>query len=98
MLAYERLGADDALTKESEAFLSSLASSAVRVARMQKDARVRAAREPLEALRGATSGELDAPAPSVPAPPESASRSIDDLVRYIQGSDKTPRRRRAPRT
>ena len=95
----ERLGAEDALTRESHSFLSSLASSAVRVARMEKDARANYARSgPLQASMptrrdagpaGVTSGHAHASA--APAPPARdmslAERPIDELVQYVQGTD-----------
>ena len=56
----ERLGKDDALTQESQSFLSSLASSAVRVAKLERVAREQHARELVAArsrgARGAGAG------------------------------------------
>lgn len=84
----ERLGKDDALTQESQSFLSSLASSAVRVAKLERVAREQHARE-LVAAR--SRGARGARAEQRVVQPDAAlaDRPIDELVQFIQGAPGT---------
>ncbi|GAC97604.1 hypothetical protein PHSY_005190 [Pseudozyma hubeiensis SY62] len=84
-----RLGKDDAQTKESEAFCSSLAASAVRVAKLEKEASERQARLPASrrgngAIAGAPSAIAGTAASSASAN-GTANKSLDEIVRFIQG-------------
>ncbi|WFD33129.1 Intracellular distribution of mitochondria [Malassezia sp. CBS 17886] len=94
----ERLGDEDALTKESQTFLSSLTTSAVRVAKLEAAARQQVARTPLRAPPRA----LEPASERSSALPSLGDRSIDELVEYIQGAGgarkralRRPRRARA---
>ncbi|SPO35851.1 probable Clustered mitochondria protein homolog [Pseudozyma flocculosa] len=82
----ERLGKEDAQTKESEAFCLSLAASAVRVAKLEKEAKANEARKGGFGM-GATTRPRQSAAAAVAQVAEGASsnRSLDDIVRYIQG-------------
>ncbi|WFD34684.1 Intracellular distribution of mitochondria [Malassezia cuniculi] len=75
----DRLGEEDALTKESHAFLSSLASSATRVAQMEKAG----------LLTQKPEQRAPEPRPVRQSQPSQAaslgSYSVDELVQYIQG-------------
>lgn len=94
----ERLGKEDAQTKESEAFCLSLAASAVRVAKLEKEASAREARQAGFGLpsgrrlaNGATAAATSAPAAAAGViasgtqPAASANKSLDEIVRFIQG-------------
>ncbi|SPO24542.1 probable Clustered mitochondria protein homolog [Ustilago trichophora] len=88
----ERLGKEDAQTKESEAFCLSLAASAVRVAKLEKEASAREARQGGFGLPNTRRGNA---APSAIAPGATAAsgaaangnsgKSLDEIVRFIQG-------------
>ncbi|CBQ73413.1 related to CLU1-translation initiation factor eIF3 [Sporisorium reilianum SRZ2] len=90
----ERLGKEDAQTKESEAFCSSLAASAVRMAKLEKEASARQARQGAlglpSARRGNGAAAVAGVAPGV-APTAGANananadKSLDEMVRFIQG-------------
>ncbi|PWZ03845.1 hypothetical protein BCV70DRAFT_156369 [Testicularia cyperi] len=88
-----RLGKDDAQTKESEAFCASLAASAVRVAKLEKEAQAREARQGGFGL-GNTRRGTAASGPRIAATtepnPATSQKSLDELVRYIQGDDDKP--------
>lgn len=82
----DRLGAEDALTKESQAFLSGLAASAVRMAKLEEVAKHQHAQQ----LVAASKASKPKPATSAPrARPSMGERSIDDLVEFIQGAPGT---------
>ncbi|CDS01800.1 related to CLU1-translation initiation factor eIF3 [Sporisorium scitamineum] len=88
----ERLGKEDAQTKESEAFCSSLAASAVRMAKLAKEASERQARQGALGLGSARRGNGAAAAPAAVAGAAStasananANKSLDEMVRFIQG-------------
>lgn len=108
-----RLGKEDAQTRESEAFLSSLAASAVRLAKLEKEAKAREARRggigisanrprasigtdaaaAAATVAGSTSrtGAVSSSAATTAAQVSSlADRSLDDLVKYIQGGSSAP--------
>ncbi|TKY85502.1 hypothetical protein EX895_005664 [Sporisorium graminicola] len=95
----ERLGKEDAQTKESEAFCSSLAASAVRMAKLEKEASARQAREGALGLASARRGNgvIATAAPGAIAGTAStasananANKSLDEMVRFIQGGNGTP--------
>jgi len=90
----ERLGKDDPQTKESENFCSSLAASAVRVAKLEKEASARAARQGgfgLSNARRVGSGAAAATSGIAGASPATAgaantnNKSLDEIVKFIQG-------------
>ena len=85
----ERLGKEDAQTKESEAFCLSLAASAVRVAKLEKEAQAHEARQGAfgigaarQRTAGAAPGRIGGGAP---VPDAQSNRSLDEIVKYIQG-------------
>ncbi|MCO5600307.1 hypothetical protein L7F22_054417 [Adiantum nelumboides] len=104
-----RLGKDDNQTKESEALLSNLAASAVRVAKMEEAQKQREARgggfglgqlqsargaagTSAQRIAGATSARTGAAAAAATAStsiatprPDMSDRSVDELVKFIQG-------------
>ncbi|PWN49339.1 hypothetical protein IE53DRAFT_150850 [Violaceomyces palustris] len=96
----ERLGKDDAQTKESEAFCSSLAASAVRVAKLEKEAKAREARSGGFGINAnGISRNAVPPSAAAAASParkstvggeQVANRSLDDIVKYIQGGGNAP--------
>ncbi|SAM82278.1 related to CLU1-translation initiation factor eIF3 [Ustilago bromivora] len=80
-----RLGKDDAQTKESEQFCISLAASAVRVAKLEKEASARVglagarrvgngAARPSSAISGSANGAAN-----------TCNKSLDEMVKFIQG-------------
>lgn len=77
---HDRLGEEDALTKESQAFLSSLASSASRVAQMEKAGVL--TNKPQQ--RAPEPRPVRETRPS-PATASLGDHSVDELVQYIQG-------------
>ena len=84
----ERLGKDDAQTKESEAFCSSLAASAVRVAKLEKEASERQARLPASRRGNSNAGGGAAAitgAGTTASGNGTANKSLDEIVRFIQG-------------
>lgn len=92
----DRLGADDPLTKESQTFLSGLATSAVRVAKLdQVSSKQQHARDLVNAASSRRSQHQPTHAPqhssstTAHANPALANRSIDELVAYIQGAPGT---------
>ncbi|EST05299.1 CLU domain protein [Kalmanozyma brasiliensis GHG001] len=87
-----RLGKEDAQTKESEAFCSSLAASAVRVAKLEKEASARQARLGGTGLANGrrVNGATAAPGAIAGAAPTAAAganqnKSLDEIVKFIQG-------------
>ncbi|KAL2156240.1 hypothetical protein VTH82DRAFT_985 [Thermothelomyces myriococcoides] len=92
------LGPDDKNTKEAEHWLEQLTHNAVSIAKQAKDLQARRARAGYRfASRGVSvgagaTGATGAAATELagkPAPPPSMdSRTIDELVRYIEGTDK----------
>jgi len=92
------LGPDDKNTKEAEHWLEQLTHNAVSLAKQAKDLQARRARAGYRfASRGVSvgasaTGALGAPTTELagkPTPPPSMdSRTIDELVRYIEGTDK----------
>lgn len=94
----ERLGKEDAQTKESEAFCLSLAASAVRVAKLEKEAQAREARQGGFGLgntrRGAATAAATTPRitqPTTVSGEAPSQKSLDEIVKYIQGgSSATP--------
>ena len=82
----ERLGKEDAQTKESEAFCSSLAASAVRMAKLEKEATARQARQGVLGMPAARRGDggVASAAPTANANAVS-NKSLDEMVRFIQG-------------
>ncbi|ETS62059.1 hypothetical protein PaG_03616 [Moesziomyces aphidis] len=96
-----RLGKEDAQTKESETFCLNLAASAVRVAKLEKEASAREARQGAFGLPNArrvganatangaaTTGAIAGAAPG--GAPANANKSLDEIVRFIQGGSSTP--------
>ncbi|KAL4399186.1 Intracellular distribution of mitochondria [Malassezia pachydermatis] len=83
------LGDEDPLTKESEAFLSGLAASAVRMAKVEEAARHQHVRELVAASQAPRTQTTTAASRTVHANPALADRSLDDLVQYIQGAPGT---------
>ena len=98
----DRLGADDALTQESQSFLSALASSAVRVAKLESAAKQQHAHDIVRAASSSRSAHTQRTSSHVHANPALANRSLDELVDYIQGAPGTgtsrAARKRAART
>ncbi len=89
------LGPEDKNTKEAEHWLEQLTHNAVSIAKQAKDLQARRARAGIRfASRGVSVGAPGAGAAatelaSKPTPPPSMdSRTIDELVRYIEGTDK----------
>merc|ERR1711977_790455 len=97
-----RLGAEDALTQESQSFLSALASSAVRVAKLENAAKQQHAHDIVRAASSSRSAHTQRTSSHVHANPALANRSLDELVDYIQGAPGTgtsrAARKRAART
>ncbi|KAN0065843.1 Intracellular distribution of mitochondria [Thecaphora frezii] len=91
----ERLGKEDAQTKESEAFCLSLAASAVRVAKLEKEAKANEARKGGFGIgaarqRTAASGAGGSAIPEAVATEGASNRSLDEIVKYIQGGASAP--------
>ena len=87
----ELLGQDDKNTKEAEHWLEQLLHNAVSIAKQAKDqARVARGGFPFTSrglgLRGTTG--VPSELPGKPAPPTAASRSLDELVKYVEGGEK----------
>lgn len=89
------LGPEDKNTKEAEHWLEQLTHNAVSIAKQAKEMQTRRARAGYRfASRNISVGTSAAASastelPSKPAPPPSMdSRSIDELIRYIEGTDK----------
>ena len=98
----DRLGAEDALTQESQSFLSALASSAVRVAKLENAAKQQHAHDIVRAASSSRAAHTQRTSSHVHANPALANRSLDELVEYIQGAPGTgtsrAARKRAART
>jgi protein TIF31 len=94
------LGPEDKNTKEAEHWLEQLTHNAVSLAKQAKDLQARRARAGYRfasrgvsvgaAATGAVAPAVSAELPGKPTPPPSSldSRTIDELVRYIEGTDK----------
>ena len=96
-----QLGAEDKNTKEAEQWLSQLTTNAVSIAKQAKDLQSRRLLRILSRPRTATGSRPMPPAGESPSGSGSApsvmrsgndSRSIDDLLRYIEGSEKNSKR------
>lgn len=91
------LGAEDKNTKEAENWLEQLTQNAVSIAKHAKDAQARRIRSGIRFP--ATSAATAAPAP-VPATrmasgaPQMDSRSIDELIKFIEGNDQQSAKKR----
>jgi protein TIF31 len=95
------LGPEDRNTKEAEHWLEQLTTNAVSIAKQAKDLEARRARagyrftsRGVGAAAGAgpssttaAAGSTELPSKLTP-PPDLSSRTIDELVRYIEGTDK----------
>ena len=86
----ELLGQDDKNTKEAEHWLEQLLHNAVSIAKQAKDqARVARGGFPFTSrglgLRGATGAPNELPKPAAPT---ADSRSLDELVKYVEGGEK----------
>jgi protein TIF31 len=102
------LGAEDKNTKEAESWLEQLTQNAVSIAKHAKDIQARRVRAGVRISPRVTLGQTQ-PQPQVGQTAEStsgrgpstdlSSRSIDELLKYIEGSDaKTPQKKRPGRT
>lgn len=84
-----RLGDEDALTKESQAFLKGLTASAVRVAQLEQAAKAQQAADLVAAQARARTERVAQTRRTTHANPQLADRSIDELVQFIQGAPGT---------
>jgi protein TIF31 len=88
----ELLGADDKNTKEAEYWYEQLTQNAVAIAKQNKladEKREKLARANLRFGPGLGSIAQPAPAPARPGVKRPDERSVDELLRYIEGTDKT---------
>ena len=91
-----KLGADDRNTKEAEQWLGQLTTNAVSIAKQAKDSQTRRLQRILFRPRTAVGGRPTRPAEESPSGGGQAprrvsgddSRSIEDLLKYIEGGDK----------
>ncbi|WFD20619.1 Intracellular distribution of mitochondria [Malassezia caprae] len=84
-----RLGDEDALTKESEAFLKGLTASAVRVAQLEQAAKAQQTADLVAAQARARTERAAQARRTTHGNPQLADRSIDELVQFIQGAPGT---------
>ena len=84
-----RLGDEDALTKESHAFLRGLTASAVRVAQLEHAAKAQQTADLVAAQLRARTERAAQARRTTHANPQLADRSIDELVQFIQGAPGT---------
>ncbi|GAB1320418.1 Intracellular distribution of mitochondria [Madurella fahalii] len=89
------LGPDDKNTKEAEHWLEQLTHNAVSIAKQAKEVQARRARAGYRfasrniSVGASATSSASTELPGKPAPPPSMdSRSIDELIRYIEGTDK----------
>jgi protein TIF31 len=89
------LGPEDKNTKEAEHWLEQLTHNAVSIAKQAKDLQARRARAGYRfasrniSVGASATSSAPTELPGKPAPPPSMdSRSIDELIRYIEGTDK----------
>lgn len=98
-----KLGPDDKNTKEAEQWLSQLTTNAVSIAKQAKDSQTRRLQRilfrPRTAVGGRPARPVEEPSSNSDQAPRTVtgndSRSIDDLLRYIEGGDKKLTRAKA---
>ncbi|SNX87269.1 probable Clustered mitochondria protein homolog [Melanopsichium pennsylvanicum] len=99
-----RLGKDDSQTKESEAFCSSLAASAVRVARLEQEAKARQAQQGAFVLPTSANGNRtnvtvsSAIGGREQTNSNTSGKSLDEIVKFIQGASSTPTKSKSGKT
>ncbi|KAJ1026905.1 hypothetical protein NDA16_002199 [Ustilago loliicola] len=81
----ERLGKDDAQTKESEQFCLSLAASAVRVAKLEKEASARVGLAGARRVGNGAAAPSSAIAGGANGAANTSNKSLDEIVKFIQG-------------
>ncbi|PHH58765.1 hypothetical protein CDD81_4659 [Ophiocordyceps australis] len=94
------LGPDDKNTKEAESWLEQLTQNAVSIAKHAKDMQARRIRPgirfPAAATPAHSSGPVVDPAQRITAP-QMDSRSIDELIKFIEGGDQKQVKKRPSR-
>lgn len=87
------LGPEDKNTKEAESWLEQLTQNAVTIAKQVKDVQARRLRAGIQFTpRNVSIGASPSVVPGIqgkPAAPSIDSRNIDELIKFIEGADKT---------
>lgn len=91
------LGPEDKNTKEAESWLEQLTQNAVSIAKHAKDAQARRIRSGIRFPAGAPGQPIaGSPAQRIGGSTQADSRSIDELLKFIEGSDQKKKTKKRP--